>query len=108
MIIYSIKLLHLEQRKEFAAFMLDEVFPTVDKGLSRAGRITGLVLLRGCNTDVNTDEYLWLVYGAINGGARQVDMIEAFGTEVSLLHEFCEVGSWFAENETPNKEMLLG
>jgi len=110
MMIYAIELLDLTQRRDFESFMLDEVFPAIDKGLSRSGRITGLVLLGGSNTDVNTKTYLWLVHGAIGAGTAgsQLDRIRAFGAQVSPMNEFREVGSWFAqkEGESQLRELL--
>src|SRR6266705_5901144 len=99
MMIYSIKLSKLKKKSDFETFMLDEVFPAVDKSLGRAGQVTGLVLLRGSNTDFNTDQYLWFVYGTNGGGAAkgQLNKIEAFGAQISDMGEFREDGSWFAE-----------
>ena len=101
MMIYAIELSDLDRRRDFETFMLDDVFPAIDKGLSRSGRITGLVLLGGSNTDVNTKTYLWLVHGAIGAGAAgsQLHRIEAFGAQVSPMNEFREVGSWFAQKD---------
>jgi hypothetical protein len=110
MMIYSIELSDLTKRRDFETFMLDEVFPAVDKGAWRSGQITGLVLLGGKNTNLNTNQYLWLVHGAIGGGtaASQLDKIKAFGAQISPMNEFSEVGRWFAhiDGQRPLKEML--
>jgi hypothetical protein len=100
MMIYSIKLSKKKDEDEFETFMLDEVFPAVDKGSLRSGQITGLVLLKGANTG-RTNEYLWLVYGGVNGGAanQQLDTIRAHGARVTPLLDFRERGRWFAEGE---------
>lgn len=100
MMIYSIKLSKKKDEGEFEKFMLDEVFPAVDKGSLRNGQVTGLVLLKGNNTG-RTNEYLWLVHGGVNGGAanQQVDKIKEFGARVSPLLDFVERGRWFAEGE---------
>jgi hypothetical protein len=103
MYVYSIKLPeHKQERSDFETFerfMLDEVFPAIDKSSRRDGQITGLVLLRGNNPD-NVNEYLWFVHGGVNEGAasQQEGNIEAFGAEVSRMGDWDERGSWFAEN----------
>jgi hypothetical protein len=96
MTIYSIKLSEGKTRSAFEAFMSGEVFPAVDKRSTRAGRVTGLVLLRANGT---SDEYLWLVYGSLNGGVAQVGKIEGFGAKVTPMYEFHESMSWFADKE---------
>jgi len=99
MMIYSIKLPTGKDEDDFERFMLEEVFPAVDKGSLRTGQITSLVLLRGNNPD-NTNEFLWLVEGGINGGAanQQMDKIRAFGAGVTPMHDFDEIGRWSAED----------
>ena len=101
MMIYSIELSDLARRRDFETFMLNEVFPAIDKGVWRSGQITGLVLLGGSNPNLNTAHYLWLVHGAIGdaGGRGQLDRIKAFGAQVSPMNEFREVGSWFAQKD---------
>lgn len=100
MMIYSIKLSKGKDESDFETFMLDEVFPAVDKGSRRDGQITGLVLLKGNNTG-STNEYLWLVEGGVNGGAarQQVEKIEAFGAKVKPMQDFVELGRWPAAGE---------
>jgi hypothetical protein len=104
MMIYSIRLSKRKKESDFETFMLDEVFPAVDKGSRRDGQVTGLVLLKGHNTG-HTNEYLWLVHGGLGGGAarQQVDKIVAFGARVTPMHEYIELGSWFADSEGPDK-----
>lgn len=99
MMIYSIELSKRKEESDFETFMLDQVFPAVDKGSRRDGQITGLVLLKGNNTG-RTNEYLWLVHGGVNGGAarQQVEKIEAFGARVTPMQDFVELGRWPAAN----------
>jgi hypothetical protein len=99
MMIYSIKVSKRKNETDFEKFMLEEVFPAVDKRSLRNGQITRLVLLKGNNTG-HTNEYLWLVYGGINGGAaaQQVDKIKAFGARISPMLDFEECGSWSADS----------
>ena len=106
MYVYSIKLPEHEQESDsetFERFMLDEVFPAIDKSSRRDGQVTGLVLLRGNNPD-NVNEYLWFVHGTVNAGAagQQEDNIRAFGAEVSRMGDWDERGSWFAEKAGTN------
>lgn len=70
--VYAIELSESKHEHEFETFMLNEIFPTVRKGLTRSGQITRLVLLQGNTTD-RSHEYLWLVSGEdlINGGAAR-------------------------------------
>jgi hypothetical protein len=97
--VYSIKLSEDNNRKDFGAFMRNEIFPEVYKGVTRLGQITGLVLLSG-NTTSNVGEYLWLVYGAMDGGAARshIDKIKAFGAQVSQMDDFVESIRWVAED----------
>jgi len=99
MMIYSITLSKDQNEDAFEQFMLEEVFPAVDKRSRRDGQITSLVLLKGNNTG-HTNKYLWLVEGGVNGGAanNQVDGIKAFGAKVTPMHDFVEIGRWSAEN----------
>jgi hypothetical protein len=103
MYVYSIKLPEQKQERSdfetFERFMLDEVFPAIDKSSRRDGQVTGLVLLRGNNPD-NLNEYLWFVHNTVGAGAarQQVDTISAFGAQVSQMGDWDERGSWFAEN----------
>jgi len=39
-----------KKESDFETFMLNEVFPAVDKRSLRNGQVTGLVLLKGNNT----------------------------------------------------------
>jgi hypothetical protein len=102
MYVYSIKLPEHKQESDFRTFerfMLEEVFPAIDKSSRRDGQVTGLVLLKGNNPDI-INEYLWFVHGTVNAGAasQQEDNIRAFGAEVSQKGDWDERGSWFAEN----------
>lgn len=103
MMIYSIKLEEHKNESDFEQYMLEEVFPAVDKRSLRNGQVTSLVLLKGNNTG-HTNEYLWLVEGGINGGAadEQLDKVEAFGTIVSPMFDFVECGRWQAEDKNPD------
>ena len=98
MMIYSVTLSKDKNENEFERFMLDDVFPAVDKRSRRDGQISSLVLLKGNNTD-HTNEYLWFVEGGVNGGAarQQVDRIEAYGAVVVPMLDFVEIGRWPAE-----------
>ncbi len=104
MMIYSIKLSESKNESDFEHFMLEEVFPAVDKHLRRDGQVTSLVLLKGNNTG-HTNEYLWLVNGGVNGGAanQQMDKIKVFGADVSPMLDFVELGRWSAEDQDPNR-----
>jgi hypothetical protein len=103
MMIYSITLAKDKNEDDFEQFMLEKVFPAVDKRSRRDGQITSLVLLKGNNTG-HTNEYLWLVGGGVNGGAanRQVDKIKAFGTTIAAMHDFVEIGRWSAKGQNPD------
>jgi hypothetical protein len=106
MFVYSIKLAEHNKESDFETFerfMLDEIFPAIDKSSRRDGQVTGLVLLRGDNPD-NVKEYLWFVHGGVSAGAasQQVDNIRAFGAQVSQMGDWDERGSWFAENAETN------
>jgi hypothetical protein len=95
MMYYSIELSKDKNESDFEKFMLEEVFPAVDKRSLRSGQITSLVLLKGNNTG-HTNEYLWLVEGAINGGDanNHLDKIQAVGAIASPMLEFEECGRW--------------
>jgi len=89
----------------FERFMLDDVFPSVSKEPGRPGRVTGLRLFRGNNSGEtgNLGEYLWVVYGAVNGGSArgELDRIRAFGTQAPAEGAkdgaYVEVGRWPAD-----------
>jgi len=57
MIIYQIKLPKKQDAEAFVTFMRDEYFPAVEKGPTRVGQVTDLVLMQeqpqgsttGCN-----------------------------------------------------------
>lgn len=108
--VYSIELLEAGQGKSFYEFMHNEIFPGVYKGVTRTGKVTGLVLLAG-NIVGRSHEYLWLVYGKslIHGGAArgQIEKIEAFGAKVSPIQDFTESIRWFAEDEDLEPVKLL-
>jgi hypothetical protein len=102
--IYQITLPEEQDAEAFERFMLDEVFPAIDKSPRRDGQVTGLVLLRGNNPD-NINEYLCLVHGhGGTGGAleqRALHNISAsrwMGARVSTMGDWYERGRWFAEN----------
>lgn len=99
MYVYSIKLPEQSDFGAFERFMLDEVFPAIDKSPRRDGWVTGLMLLRGNNPD-NVNEYLWFVHAGGGAGAarQQEENIRAFGARVSHMGDWDERGSWFAEN----------
>src|SRR3954468_9883338 len=92
--------------EDFQRFMLEEVFPAVPKGVSRAGQVTGLRLMAGNNSGEtgNEREYLWEVFGTVNGGAAlsQLERIRAFGAEAPLETaqggDYVEVGRWTADD----------
>ena len=97
MTIYSIKLSRKKDEAIFEQFMEEKIFPSVDKDQLRTGKISKLVLLKGNNTG-HTHEYLWLIYGGINGGAAtaHIENIEKFGTTVKLLRDYEECLQWSA------------
>lgn len=97
MMIYGITLSTGKDESDFERFMLDDVFPAIDKRSRRDGKVSGLVLLKGNNTG-HTNEYLWLVEGTVNGGAarQQLDRIEAFGAQVAPMYDYVEIGRWSA------------
>lgn len=95
---YSIKLEEHKNESDFEKFMLEEVFPAIDKGQLRNGQVVSLVLLKGNNTG-HTNEYLWLVDAIDNGGGAangELERIKAFGTNVSPMLDFVECGRWEA------------
>lgn len=98
MMIYSIKLSKRKDEGEFEKFLLEEIFPAVDKRSLRNGQINELVLLKGNNTG-RTNEYLWLVSGGVNGGAanNQIEKIKAFGARVTPMLDLVEIGRWSAK-----------
>ncbi len=102
---YTIKLHKRVDPDDFATFMREKIFPAVDKGVTRAGKVEALHLYRG-NTVGNETEFLWMVDGVdlIGGGAaeRLVPRIRAFGTRVSEPNEYVSAGSW------PNKKRARG
>jgi hypothetical protein len=108
MYVYSIKLPAHKQESDFETFegfMLDEVFPAIDKSPRRDGQVTGLVLLRGGNPS-NHNEYLLLVHEQGGAGAARQQLanssgrsrLSAFGAQVSQEGDWHELDSWFAEN----------
>jgi hypothetical protein len=105
---FAITLSPGKNERAFERFMLEEIFPTIPKNMRRDGQVTGLVLLKGNNTG-RTNEYLWLVYGGINGGAasQKVEAIEAFGTTVTRMPSYSHCGSWFADSEGQEYEQPL-
>ena len=90
--------------EDFETFMLEAAIP---KDQLRPGQITGLRLIRGNNSgeEGNENDYLWLIYGTINGGAaiKQLDRLSAFGAEVRAegvnAGDYREVGRWTANEE---------
>ena len=90
--------------EDFETFMLEDVFPAIPKESLRTGQVTGLRLIRGNNSGEqgNENDYLWLIYGTINGGAaiNQLDRLSAFGAEVRAegvnAGDYREVGRWSA------------
>lgn len=96
--IYTIKLSKRVKEEDFEKFMIEKVFPSIPKGATRLGQVTGLTLLKRDNTG-HTNEYYWMVYGAINGGPanEQVDRIKAFGGRVSRGLMYVEASSWSSE-----------
>lgn len=98
MTIYAIKLIRKKEEKIFEQFMEEKIFPSVNKSQLRNGKIIELKLLKGNNTG-HTHEYLWFIYGGINGGAavEQVENIKTFGTTIKLLRDYEECLQWSAE-----------
>ena len=98
MTIYSIKLAKKKDEAIFEQFMEEKIFLSVDKRQLRTGKINELVLLKGNNTG-HTHEYLWIIYGGINGGAAvaHIENIKTFGTTVKLLRDYEECLKWSAE-----------
>lgn len=96
--IYTIKLSKRVKEEDFEKFMIEKVFPSISKEATRLGQVTGLTLLKGDNTG-HTNEYYWMVYGAINWGPanEQLDRIKAFGGHVSGGLMYVEAGSWSSE-----------
>jgi hypothetical protein len=90
--------------EDFEKFMLEDVFPAIPKESSRSGQVSGLRLFRGNNVE-NLKDYLWVVYGTVNGGpARgQLERIEAFGAQVSdegvRDGEYVEAARWPASGQ---------
>lgn len=105
--IYAITLEPDKDEPSFERFMREEIFPAIPKNARRDGQVTGLVLLKGHNTG-HTNEYLWIVYGTVNGGAagQKVRAIEAFGARVAVARD-SHCGSWFADGADPDREEAL-
>lgn len=104
MTIYRIEL-PSGKEADFERLMLDEVFPSINKGPTRAGQVTTLRLLKG-NTVGSTNQYIWLVDGdsLINGGPARtgLEKIEAFGANVSDKGDYVEVGDWSSQENDEN------
>jgi len=96
--IYTIKLSKRVKDEDFEKFMIEKVFPSISKEATRLGQVTGFTLLKGDNIG-HTNEYYWMVYGAIKGGPanEQLDRIKAFGGHVSGGLMYVEAGSWLSE-----------
>jgi hypothetical protein len=108
MMFISIALSKGKDEQAFERFMMEEIFPAIPKYMRRDGQVTGLVLLKGNNTG-HTNEYLWLVYGAINGGAavQQIEAIETYGATVTPMIDYVECSSWFADGQDSEREQPL-
>lgn len=98
---YAAKLRNAKVKEEkFVKFMVDEIFPVISKDVSRAGRIYALQLFKDSHSPPQmgnyTEVYLWMVYGAINGGDADqfVTKIEEYGASVTRLNDFREVAVW--------------
>jgi len=98
MTIYKVRLYKSKNEISFEKFMQNEVFVAVNKSQRRDGKITSLQLFKSNNTG-HTNEYFWLVEGALNGGAanQALDMIAAFGGKVTPMNDYVECGNWKAE-----------
>ena len=108
MMFIAITLAHDKDERTFKRFMLDEIFPAVDKHVNCAEQVTGLMLLKGNNTG-HTNEYLWPVYRTINGSAalQQTDAIQAFEASMTPMIDYVECGHWFADSENLDSEQPL-
>ena len=101
--------------EDFERFMLDDVFPAVPKGLSRTGQVTGMRLMAGNNSGEtgNERDYLWTVFGTVNGGAAlsQLERISAFGAEASLETaqggSYVEIGRWTTDDAEDSTTQLI-
>jgi hypothetical protein len=98
---YDAKLKKARMNEEkFVKFMAEEVFPVISKDVSRAGRIYALQLFKDTYSPPQvggyTEVYLWMVYGALNGGDadKYVTKIEEYGASVTRLRNFRQVAVW--------------
>jgi hypothetical protein len=98
---YDAKLEKARMNEEkFVKFMVEEVFPAISKDVSRAGQINALQLFKDTYSPPQvggyTEVYLWMVYGALNGGDadKYVTQIEEYGASVTRLRDFRQVAVW--------------
>ena len=98
---YDAKLEKARMNEEkFVKFMVEEVFPVISKDVSRVGRICALQLFKDNYSPPQVggyiEVYLWMVYGALNGGDadKYITKIEEYGASVTRLHNFRQVAVW--------------
>ena len=90
--------------EKFVKFMVEEVFPVISKDISRVGQIYALQLFKDTYSPPQvggyTEVYLWMVYGALDGGDadKYVTKIEEYGASVTRLRDFRQVAVW--KNQT--------
>ena len=101
--LFTITLARDKDAQAFERFMLDEIFPAVDKQVYRPNQVASLVLLKAHTTD-DTNEYLWLIHsrGAV---LQQIEIIQAYGASCTPLIDYVERGSWYAERQQPDHEL---
>ncbi len=111
--LYLIKLTDGKKRHDFIKFMFDEVFPieaiAKDEEVSRIGRIDGLSLFGGSNSDPsgaefgpkgNQNKFLLVVDGLVSGvRSGTIDQIKAFGADVEEMGDFDNDFSWTRQDK---------
>ncbi len=109
MIIYQITLPKKKSTKAFVKFMREEYFPAVQKGPTRVGQVTDLVLLERQNAfegdDVRNEFYWHVGWSGFPDGDAHVDdekvarKFEAFKGEVKRIGSYEEVVAWRKDDE---------
>ncbi len=83
----------------FIAFMAEDYFPAIPKGVSRTGQVTRLRLLQGDTT--GAENHFFLVAEGVLALAKPGEEISArlgaFGAKLDDLGAFAQVAEWSAE-----------
>lgn len=96
MLIYKIQLPKETDVKAFVKFMREEYIPAVDKEVTRLGKVSDLVLLKGNTTDI-TDQFFWHVDGVLSDprvGEEAQSKFKSFGARLEFFGYYTEVAAW--------------